>query len=69
MAKKRVSLRLADNEAAVVGTIAQWNHLMMVYQCFADDSDNERDKQGWLDAASWIREWVEKANVSADEEW
>lgn len=68
MSKRRVSLRLADDEVAVVGPIQQWQHMIMWYEVMAEE--HPADADAWYDAANWIREWVEKANPKgADDEW
>lgn len=58
--KKRVNLRLEENEIAVIGSQERWEHLILVYEAFADDSEGE-DRQKWLDSAAWVREWIEHA--------
>jgi len=60
--KKRISLRLENDEIAVVGSQARWEHLILMYEAFAMDAHGE-DKVAWLDSVAWIREWIDHAKV------
>ena len=69
--KKRVNLRLEEDEVAVIGSQERWEHLIMVYECFANDPDTE-NKEAWADSATWIREWLEHAkrkDTEMEEVW
>jgi len=69
--KKRVSLRLDSDEIVVVGSLERWEHLILIYEAYAEDSDGQ-EKDAWLDSAQWIREWIEQAKkreVAQVEEW
>ena len=65
--KKRVNLRLEENEIAVIGSQERWEHLIMVYEAFANDPDYP-DKEAWLASAAWIREWIELANSNKNKD-
>ena len=67
--KKRVSLRLDDNEIAVVGPLEQWEHLIMIYEAYAAEAHGA-EKEPWLDSVAWVREWIEHAKrKEVEEEW
>lgn len=65
MAKKRISLRIDDGEIAVVGPVAKWTHLILLYETMAEQYPE--DQAQWLDAAEWIREYLNKSGVMEDE--
>lgn len=58
--KKRISLRLENDEIAVVGSQERWEHLILIYEAFAADAHGA-DKIAWLDSVAWVREWIEHA--------
>lgn len=67
MTKRRVILRLNPNEVAVVGRVDTWEHLVGLYEAFAEDAPPEY-KPGWYEAADWIRSQI--ANYyDQEEEW
>lgn len=61
--KKRVTLRLSEDEVAVVGSVDQWEHLIEIYKVYAEYSDDYYEKEEWLSAVKWVEEWLRKANV------
>lgn len=68
--KRRVSYRLDDNEAIVVGTLEQWAHLIETYENLASWYPEHADK--WNGMAEWIRKWVARATrekTSGEEDW
>lgn len=72
MAKKRVALRLADDEVAVVGPIDRWEHLISIYEAFAVDPVYADDADAWYEAADWVRSALKAAqpkNKYEDEDW
>lgn len=70
--KKRISLRLDEDEIAVVGTRERWEHLILIYEAYAEAAAPE-EKESWFDAAAWIKEYLDLANVriinSEEDEW
>ena len=60
MAKKKIILRVAENEAAIVGTFEQWEHLIATYNLLAEDAPNQ-EQVYWHDAAAWVQSWLKKA--------
>ena len=68
MGKRRISLRLSDDEVAVVGPVGRWMHLIQVYEAFANDPKYDFAKEEWLDAAAWIREWVDRGLPSREDD-
>lgn len=60
MAKKKIILRVAENEAAIVGTFEQWEHLIATYRLLAEDAPRQ-DQVYWRDAAEWVQSWLRKA--------
>lgn len=74
MSKKRISLRLDEGEIAVVGPIERWKHLVMLYERMAEveypeyPTTEANYKQGWLNAANWIRQSIQKTEESDWEE-
>jgi uncharacterized protein with PIN domain len=73
MAKKRVALRLADDEVAVVGPIERWEHLIIVYECFAEDPEYAEEADTWHEAADWVRAALKAAQPKdkyvEEDEW
>lgn len=72
MPKRRVSLRLAENEVAIVAPKETWEHLIEIYEAFAYDPNYAASSEEWQGAANWVREWIEKAEprkVVEDEDW
>lgn len=70
MPKRRVSLRLAENEVAVVAPKERWEHLILVYESYAEDPLYADSAEAWRNSAEWIREWIAKAEPKAtEEEW
>lgn len=70
MPKRRVSLRLADDEVAVVAPVERWEHLIMVYEAFAREAEDV-DREAWNASADWIREWIARAvpRNQVEEDW
>lgn len=62
MTKKRITLRVDNNELAVIGPKELWEHLITVYEFLAQKYPN--DKNSWLDAAEWVRSYVQKHQES-----
>lgn len=71
MSKKRVALRLSDDEVAVVGTRDRWEHLISVYECFAADETYADTTEEWLAAAEWIRDALKAAEpkIAEEDDW
>lgn len=73
MTKKRVVLRLSDDEVAVVGPVEIWEHLILIYESFAMDPDYATSADLWRNAADWIRTTLEaaqpKGKYEDDEDW
>ena len=64
--KRKVSLRLANDEVAVVGSIAIWQHLNEVYQVLAEMYPEERE--AWLECAEWISTSLQEGMAGIEEE-
>lgn len=62
--KKKVTLRLDNNEVAIVWTVEMWHHLIQIYETLEEEAD-EQDKAAWREAADWIRKWLTKARHHA----
>jgi hypothetical protein len=58
MKKRRLSLRLDQEEAAVVAPVEFWEQLYQHCQLSAKEFPEQRE--GWLDAADHIVHWMEK---------
>lgn len=59
MPKKRITLRVNQDEVAIVGPIDRWQHLILTYEFLATiypESEN-----AWLEAAAWIRDGITNA--------
>lgn len=65
-AKKRVTLRIGENEVAVVGPIERWQHLILIYEAYANEQPEYAP--AWNDAIAWIREWIDKSSIVEEEE-
>lgn len=67
MSKRKEILHLREDELAVVWTIDDWKHLVLVYEILAErESQDSHEKQLWLEAADHIRGQIEK---NATDQW
>lgn len=68
---RRLSYRLHEGQALLVGEVESFEHLATMYEAFAEMDDlydaEERDK--WREMSAWVREWIGKtAQVGGYEE-
>lgn len=68
MAKRKVTLRVASDELAVVWPVENWRHMIMVYRTQAEDALTSEDAGWWTQAADYIQGCIEKSDV-ATHEW
>jgi hypothetical protein len=66
MPKKRLTLRVDENEVAVVGPVDRWQHLVTTYEFLA--SVYPEDENAWLEAAEWIRTGLASAKRISEHE-
>jgi hypothetical protein len=59
---RRLSYRLHEGEALLVGEIESFEHLITMYEGFAemDDLYDKDEREKWLEMAAWVREWLDK---------
>lgn len=57
--RKKLILKLHDDEVAVVWTREHWEHLIMVYETMADEA-LPHEQPFWFEAAEHIRQALKK---------
>lgn len=67
MKKQRVILKLDINEAALVGPLERFQHLIELYETMAFNSVDKEDAIIWQDLADWVKVWMAKT-VNEEEE-
>lgn len=67
MSKRKVILHLNPKEIAIVQSIEEWEHLVMVYEALSEDAHPD-DKPFWVAAAAFIRAEVE-SNKRVPKDW
>lgn len=65
--KRRLNLRIHEDEMALVGPIERFYHLAEVYEGLADMYPEA--EQGWLEMADWVKEWIARTAKVEDDEW
>lgn len=64
MKKRRLSFRLAHDEAAVIAPVEFWEQ--MHEHCRESAKEFPEQEQGWLDAADHIYGWMHKTQAKED---
>lgn len=67
MSKKRISLRLDNDQVAVVFPLEDAKHLVQVYEALAEWYPNYEAE--YLDRADLVRGFIERAEVSGEDGW
>ncbi|HJS83561.1 MAG TPA: hypothetical protein VJ742_12080 [Nitrososphaera sp.] len=56
MPKRKLTLRLAPNEVALVGSTEQMEHLVKTYEGLAEQYPEHHRE--WQECATWVRNWI-----------
>lgn len=67
---RRLSYRLHEGEALLVGPIDHFENLTLIYESFANMPDlyDADERVVWQELADWVREWLTKtAQTEGDE--
>lgn len=56
--KRRLSFRVDEDEAVVIGPRERWEHLVVTYEALATWYPEE--EQTYLELAAWIRGWLDR---------
>lgn len=64
---RRLSYRLHEGEAILVGPVENFENLVEIYEGLARSTEySATQRQAWRNCASWVREWVKKSTAKIE---